>query len=105
MPPIARTVPEIRLRLHVLCFNHLQLCKELFSKPRFLSQRRIVKAQRRTDMKREKLREEIKKLLKNPSQVTQAMVEKAGFKDKAFQQLKVLELEQWYLALKGNLFF
>lgn len=56
-------------------------------------------------MKREKLREEIKKLLKNPSQVTQAMVEKAGFKDKAFQQLKVLELEQWYLALKGNLFF
>src|SRR5690606_15528222 len=87
----------IRLRLQVLLFNHLQLCKNLFSQPLFLSHRRAVKAARQTTLSAEALRKEIYRL-SGAKRITQEMVSKAGFKG-TFQQLQVLDLEKWFLQL------
>lgn len=92
-------MPAIRLRLHVLLFNHLQLCKELFSKPLFLSQRRAAQAMRQTSLSADELKKEIRRLLGNPSKITKDMVSKAGFTG-TFQKLSILDLEKWFLQLR-----
>lgn len=98
---MARTVPTLRLRLHVLCWQHLQLCRELFAKPLFVPQRRLVRAQRKTQLAPKELQKEIRRLL-NVKQVTADRVAAEGFKG-PFAKLGVLDLERWYFSLIGEL--
>lgn len=65
-----------------------------------MSARRTVQANRKTGLKVDQLRQEVRKLL-GVSKVSQSMVSEAGFKGK-FATLSVLDLEKWYLALKGE---
>lgn len=60
-----------------------------------------MKAKRQTHLTQDKLRKELRKMLQ-VKKVDQHKVEAAGFKGKKFSNLGVLELEKWYLDLKGT---